>query len=74
MVLQYFTGKEDHYRCVKSVLGWCYNISQGRKIIINTSRVYEDGASISHWVKDKYRCVKGVLGYCFNISQVRRSL
>ena len=40
MVLQYLTGNEDHYRCVKDVLGWCFNISQGKKIIIDAFRVY----------------------------------
>ena len=51
MVLQYLTGKEDHYRCVKGVLGWCFNISQGKKIIIDACRVYLQGASISHRVR-----------------------
>ena len=35
MVLQYLTGKEDHYRCEKGVSGLCFNISQGKKIIID---------------------------------------
>ena len=48
MVLQYLTGYEDHERCVKGVLGWCFNISQGKKIIIDACRVYLHGASISH--------------------------
>ena len=51
MVLQYLTGKEDHYSGVQGVLGWCINISQGKKIIIDAFRVYYDGASISHRVR-----------------------
>ena len=39
MVLQYLTGYEDHYRCVKGVFAWCFNISQSKKIIIGTFRV-----------------------------------
>ena len=35
MVLQYLTGYKDHYRCVYGVLGWCFNISQGKMIIID---------------------------------------
>ena len=49
-VLQYLTGYEDHYRCVLDVLGWCFNISQGKKIIIDVFRAYMDAASISHRV------------------------
>ena len=51
IVLQYLTGKEDHYRCVEGVLGWCFNISQVKKIIIDACRVYLDSASISHSVR-----------------------
>ena len=71
MVLQYLTGKEHHYRCVKGdkdgaslshwernhyrhvegVLGWCFNISEGKKLIIDAFRVYYDSASISHRVR-----------------------
>ena len=51
MVLQYPTGKEDHNRRIKGVLGWCFNISQGNKIIIGAFRVYYDGASIPHRVR-----------------------
>ena len=40
MVLQYLTGKEDHYTCVYDVFAWCFNISQGKKIIIDAFRVY----------------------------------
>ena len=50
MVLQYLTGKENHLRLVSGVLGQCFNISQGKKIIIDMFRVYWDGASISHRV------------------------
>ena len=38
MVLQYLTGKEDHYRCMYGVLGLCFNISQGKRIIIDAFR------------------------------------
>ena len=51
MVLQYLTGKEDHYRCVKGVLGWCFNIPQEKKIIKHTCMVYLHGALISHRVR-----------------------
>ena len=51
ILLQYLTGKEDHYRRVKGVLGWCFNISQGKKIIIDACMVYLHGASISHRVR-----------------------
>ena len=34
-----------------SVSGWCLNISQGKKIIIDACMVYLHGASISHIVK-----------------------
>ena len=51
MVLQYLTGLEDHYRCINGVLGWCFNILKGKKIIIDVCRVYKDGASISHRVR-----------------------
>ena len=40
MVLQYLTGNEDHYRDVKGVFAWCFNISQGKMIIIDAFRVY----------------------------------
>ena len=30
----------NHYRCVKGVLGWCFNISQNKMIIIDAVRVY----------------------------------
>ena len=33
------------------VFSWCFNISQGTKIIIEAFRVYKGGASISHRVK-----------------------
>ena len=57
-VLQYLTGDEDHYICVKGVLGWCFNISQIKKIIIGALRVYYDSASISHRVRRSlYICV-----------------
>ena len=39
MVPQYLTGQEDHYRCVYVVLELCFNISQGKKIIIDAFRV-----------------------------------
>ena len=51
MVLKYITGKEDHYRCVYGLFAWCFNISQGKKIIIDALRVYLHGASISHRLK-----------------------
>ena len=51
MMLQYRTGYEDLYRCVYGVFAWCFNISQGKKIIIVAFRVYQDGASISHSVR-----------------------
>ena len=51
MVLQYLTGSDDHYRYVKGVLGWCFNISQGKMIIIDKFRAYLHGASISHRVR-----------------------
>ena len=37
-----------------TVLGWCFNISQGKKIIIDAFRVYKDGASISHRVRRSF--------------------
>ena len=40
IVLKYLTGYEDYYRRVESVLGWCSNILQGKKIIIDAFRVY----------------------------------
>ena len=40
MVFQYLTGYEDHYRYVYGVFAWCYNISQGKKIIIDAFKVY----------------------------------
>ena len=40
MVLQYLTGLGDHYRCVQGVLGWCFNISQGKMTIIDAFRAY----------------------------------
>ena len=40
MVLQYLTGKENHYRRVQGVLGVCFNILQDKKIIIDAFRVY----------------------------------
>ena len=51
MVLQYLTGCEDHYGFVYGELGWCFNISQGKKIIIDTLRAYLRDASISHRVR-----------------------
>ena len=51
MVLQYLTGKENHYGCVHGVLAWCFNISQDKKTILNAFRVYKDSASISHRVR-----------------------
>ena len=51
ILLQYLTGKEDHYSCVQGVLGLCFIISQGKKIIIDACRVYKDSASISHRVR-----------------------
>ena len=67
MVLQYLTGFEDHYRCVKVVLGWCFNISQDKKIIIDACRMYKDGASISHRVRRSLKmrlgCIRMVLQY-----------
>ena len=51
MVLQYLTGKEYHYICVYGVFARCFNISQGKKIIIDAFRVYLHGASISHRVR-----------------------
>ena len=65
-MLQYLTGNEDRYRCVEGVLGWCFDISQGKKIIINACMVYLHGASISHIVR---RSLYMRLGWCFNISQ-----
>ena len=40
MVFQYLTGYENHCKCVKGVLGWCFNIPQEKKIIIDACRVY----------------------------------
>ena len=60
MVLQYLTGYEDHYRCVKGVFARCFNISQGKKIILDACMVYFHGASISHRVK---RSLETCLGY-----------
>ena len=40
MVLQYLTGYEIHFKCVLGVLGWCFNISQSKKIIIDACMVY----------------------------------
>ena len=51
MILQYLTGKEEHYRCVYGVFAWCFNISQGKKIIIDACMVYLHGASIYHRVR-----------------------
>ena len=39
MVLQYLKGNENHCRCVLGVLALCFNISQGKKIIIEAFRV-----------------------------------
>ena len=47
------------------VLAWCFNISQGKKIILNAFRVYKDHKGV-------YRCVYGVLAWCFNISQGKK--
>ena len=47
LVLQYLTGKEDHYRYVKGVFALCFNISQG-KVMIDAFRVYLHGASIPY--------------------------
>ena len=41
----------NHYRCLKGVLGWCFNISQEKKTIIDAFRAYKAGASISHRVR-----------------------
>ena len=51
---------------------WCFNISQGKKIIIDACRVYKDGASISQRVRKFLLRVEGVLGWCFNISQGKK--
>ena len=51
IVLQYLIGKGEHYRNVQGVEGWCFNISQGKKIIIDTFRVYLHDASIYHRVR-----------------------
>ena len=67
MVLQYLTGYEDNYRRVKGVLGWCFNISQVKKIIIDACMMYYDGASISHRIrrslKTRFGCIRIVLQY-----------
>ena len=57
-------------RRVKGVLGLCFNISQGKKIIIDALRLYKDSASISHI--DLNRCVYGVFAWCFNLSQGKK--
>ena len=36
---------------LKGVLGWCFNISQVKMIIIDKFRAYLHGASISHKVR-----------------------
>ena len=41
----------NHYRCVKGVLGWCFNISQDKKTILDAFKAYKAGASISHRVR-----------------------
>ena len=38
-------------RSVQKRLGWCFNISQGKNIIIDELRVYLHGASMSHRVR-----------------------
>ena len=57
MVLQYLTGYEDHYRCVLGVFAWCFNISQGKMIIIDACMVYFHGALISHRVRTLETCL-----------------
>ena len=39
LVLQYLTEEENHYICVYGVFAWFFNISQGKKIIIDALRV-----------------------------------
>ena len=75
MVLQYLTGQEDHYRRVEGVLGYCFNISRGKKIIIHTCMVYLHGASISHMVRRSFETRLGCIRMVHSIShRVRRSL
>ena len=49
------------------LFAWCFNISQGLKIIIDVLWLYLDGASISHMLKRLLKmrvgCIRMVLQY-----------